>query len=95
MTEEHVGKLMKALDDVDVPKEGRVISVSKQTVLAMAHVGTPLERARYISEMAFRQTGFRPRYVMIDGVTVDTQKDASIPIQRLFPGLGTKARRRR
>ena len=55
---------------------------------------TPLDRARMVSELAFQQSGFRPRYVMIDGVTIDTQKAASIPLQCLFPTLGKKVKHR-
>lgn len=94
LTAEHIAALNEVLDKHDVPKEGRLLSVSSEAIRAMAEVGTPLQRARHISEMAFQSTGFRPRYVMIDGVTVDTQKDASIPLQCLFPTIGKKVKRR-
>lgn len=50
---------------------------------------TPLDRAKLISQAAFEQSGFRPRYVLIDGVVVDTEKPVDIPLRSLFPNLKT------
>jgi len=48
---------------------------------------TPLDRARLMSDAIYAKTGFRPRYVLIDGVKVDTQQDVPVPLASLFPNL--------
>lgn len=51
---------------------------------------TPLDRARLMSDAIYAKTGFRPRYVLIDGVKVDTESQAAIPLASLFPALRTR-----